>query len=92
VDDIAGPLRWVGKAITAALAIPLLSASERAAFTGMLAKLERIEAIWLPRVGKDPWTIGQYVRGLDSVMQHADVVLLRHRGASEARDWRTGQQ
>jgi hypothetical protein len=92
VDDIAGPLRWVGNAITAARAIPLLSASERAAFTGTLAELERIEAIWLPRVGKDPWTTGQYVQELDSVMQHADVMLLRHRGASQARDWRTGQQ
>jgi len=61
VDDIAGPLRWVGKVITAALAIPMLSGLGRAAFTGMLAKLERIEAIWLPRVGKDPWTTGQCV-------------------------------
>jgi hypothetical protein len=30
-------------------------------FQGMLAKLERIEEIWLPQVGKDSWTIGQYV-------------------------------
>jgi len=66
--------------ITAALAIPMLSVSERAAFTGMLAKLQRIEAIWLPRVGKDPWTTGQYVQKLDSVMQDADAVLHSHRG------------
>ncbi len=85
MDDIAGPLRWVGKAITAVLAILMLSASERAAFTGMLAKLERIEAIWLPRVGKDPWTTGQYVWELNSVMQHSGEVLHSHRGADR---WR----
>jgi hypothetical protein len=39
----------------------MLSGSERAGFRGMLAKLERIEEIWLPQVGKDSWTIGQYV-------------------------------
>ena len=44
----------------------MLSASERAGFRGMLAKLERIEEIWLPRVGKDPWTIDQYVWELNS--------------------------
>jgi len=59
----------------------MLSGLGRAAFTGMLAKLQLIEAIWLPRVGKDPWTTGQYVQELDSVMQHADAVLHSHRGA-----------
>ena len=33
------------------------------------------------RVGKDPWTTGQYVQELDSVMHHADAVLHSHRGA-----------
>ena len=47
----------------------------------MLAKLQLIEAIWLQRVGKDPWTTGRYVQELDSVMQHADPVLHSHRGA-----------
>ena len=47
----------------------------------MLAKLQLFEAIWLPRVGKDPWMTGRYVQELDSVMQHADAVLHSHRGA-----------
>ena len=51
----------------------------------MLAKLERIEAIWLPWVGKDPWTIGQYVWELDSVMQHPGEVLHSHCGVDR---WR----
>jgi hypothetical protein len=55
-----------------ALATPMLSGSERAGFRGMLAKLERIEEIWLPQVGKDSWTIGQYVWEFDSGLYRRD--------------------
>jgi hypothetical protein len=44
----------------------------RAGFRGMLAKLERIEEIWLPQVGKDLWTIGQYVWEFDSGLYRRD--------------------
>jgi hypothetical protein len=50
----------------------MLSGSERAGLRGMLAKLERIEEIWLPQVGTDSWTTGQYVREFDSGLYRRD--------------------
>jgi hypothetical protein len=50
----------------------MLSGSERAGFRGMLAKLQRIEEIFLPQVGKDSWTIGQYVWEFDSGLYGRD--------------------
>jgi hypothetical protein len=65
----------------AALAIPTLLASKRAAFKGMLAKLERIEQIWSPQVGEGLLTSGRSVWKIDRVMQHAGAMLHSYRGA-----------